>query len=779
MPDSVNLDDRMKDALLALLESIEKEDEYLRLQQMRHFKKMNLFWHGFQYLYWSDMDQDWRVPTHEQIAEISSTEQTRYIFDRVDNHFKAHGESIIAALSSDIPTVRFAPGNAEDPNDHRAVQAADNCVEIIEKWNRAKLLVITALFHLCTEGFVASYTYNHKDPTYGTSLVPQYGTQTVTMPDELVCPNCGYSTPAPPEESSPEDNIQNPSSVEGQNFQSDSVNNDIAQSADNSQPCPQCGSAMQLSQGAQEEVPFLSGEKPVPKGREIIEIYGPLNVRVPQYVLKQADAGYLILYVDADPAVFKDAFPDVADEISVDGNSDYERQMRQSSLNIGGYELTVKLATQKRVWLRPWMLNRLGDAYQDVIADMRKVFPEGIYFSAIGRTICEVRNESMDPHWTITKTGPSKGLQADPILQSHLPLQEIRNDLLNLFLMQVEYSVPATYADTQVYDFQGMSKQEVAPGYIYPVSPRPGQSIADGFYSDKVTTLSKESTQLLDVIANDEQFVTGDYPSIYGGPSVSGSKTLGEYDKSRAFALQRLSLVWYFLDVWYGETLHKAVLSFLKHQVEDVSYTVQDNNKWQTKWIKQADLAGTFDRMEPEAGADFPVSFAQKRSTIMTLGQLNNPDINSVLFSPENAGTVQNYVGLRELKIPMENQRRKQVREITKLLNGAATPGPADPMTGMPGPMQSTVPVEPDLDDHAVHIEIMRDFLVSDAGQDLKEANPGAYANCLAHLMEHKALMGPAMPGQPMPGQGTPAKLPAPVGPPAPEAQAVPGGQPT
>ena len=45
---------------------------------------------------------------------------------------------------------------------------------------------------------------------------------------------------------------------------------------------------------------------------------------------------------------------------------------------------------------------------------------------------------------------------------------------------------------------------------------------------------------LLVVLIADGQFVLGDFPSIYGGPAQSGSKTAREYLESRAVALQRL-----------------------------------------------------------------------------------------------------------------------------------------------------------------------------------------------------------------------------------------------
>lgn len=85
---------------------------------------------------------------------------------------------------------------------------------------------------------------------------------------------------------------------------------------------------------------------------------------------------------------------------------------------------------------------------------------------------------------------------------------------------------------------------------------------------------------------------------------------------------------------------------------------------------------------------------------------------------------------------------------------------PAEDGTGQ---MQSTVQIEPDLDDHEIHKSVLIDFLSSDTGQDLKADNPGAYANCLAHLQAHNQFMqslAPPIPGGQ--GQVKPIGAPAP-----------------
>jgi hypothetical protein len=206
--------------------------------------------------------------------------------------------------------------------------------------------------------------------------------------------------------------------------------------------------------------------------------------------------------------------------------------------------------------------------------------------------------------------------------------------------------------------------------------------------------------------------------------------------------------------------MHKALQSFIAHQIEDEPITNQNtaNGMFQTKWIRQADMKGAFDRLDPEVSTDFPVSFAQKAQRLMTLLQLNKPQIDEVILSPENAGLVQQYTGLREFIIPSNIQRNKQVNEILTLIG-------MEPVEDAMGQVNSSVPVEPDLDDHEIHIDVLVDFLSGDTGQDLKASNPAAYANCLAHLMMHKQAVMQAQMQQMMMGAGPGGPGPGGAGP--------------
>jgi hypothetical protein len=66
-----------------------------------------------------------------------------------------------------------------------------------------------------------------------------------------------------------------------------------------------------------------------------------------------------------------------------------------------------------------------------------------------------------------------------------------------------------------------------------------------------------------------------------------------------------------------------------------------------------------------------------------------------------------------------------------------ATPLPGmDPMTGMPIE-ESSVQVDPLVDNHAIEAEICRGWAVSEQGRMAKLENPNGYKNVLLHLQGH------------------------------------------
>lgn len=678
----------IQDALKAVMDKCEQEDQYLRKRHIYEAKQNDLYWHGFQYIYWDAEAQEFRIPTHEVLEKLSSTrEEAEFVYDYVTNIFKAHGLSIIAAIGADIPGTLFAPANADNPDDVRAAKKAEQLAEVIHKINYSKIHLLHALFILFTQHMVACEITYERDKKYGTANVPKFKKieQQIT-PDFYACMSCEFGSDLPVE------------------------------------VCPTCQVPTKLIPGERGMVQTKVGDVQIEKGFPIFNIYGVLNVRIPSYAANQKACGYLIKYNDQHVSLLRDRYPFLRDKLASDDSDTYEKLARApSTTQYYSESYTNNLSTLKECYFRPWQFEILDDAAQAEM--LKKEFPDGAYCAFAAGNFCEALPESLDDCWDITKGDLSRTVHADPLGKSLIQIQDIRNTTSNLLLECLEHSIPTNFADPDILDFDKYSSQEIKPGLVYPAKKPPQfTNLSDGFFSFKTTTLPKEGTDLQEIIDQDAQFVSGDFPSVYGGAG-EGSKTLGEYNQSRVNALRRLAIPSYFVYCWWSRFTYKAVKLYIKNMIEDEQYTTQTSDgRFTNTWIYKEYFKGKFDILIPESAGELPITFSQKRDLINQLVSLNNPEINSFLFSPENLKTVLRYGGFKELISADDIQVNKAYRVISDLLQ--------------------SIPVEPDqdIDDTVIQSRIIKNFLNSDPGQDQRVQNPEGYQSCVMYLKQLKML---------------------------------------
>lgn len=700
-------EEQVHTALSAILEHCEREDSNSRLIQIKEAKQLDHFWNGLQHIFWDRNQNDWRIPTHEQIREVVGNDE--YAYDYIINIFKAHGESIIAALSADLPHVGFSPDNADLPLDIQTAKAATHCAQMIQKYNESTEIFLHALFTLFTGHLVACYNHYERDSSYGMTTIPKYEPQDVqTSPDLYSCETCGAS------------------------FGEEVV-----------PICPNCQTPTTVTPGQMEKLPVEVGKEDVAKGMEKLSIRGVLDIKIPIYAKNQEGCGYLIEYSDLHYAYVSSSY---GKEVTLDDkdNDSYERSMRSPSIR-QGYAMAdsqYNLVTVKRAWFRPWLFDL--DDIKETKDLLHTKFPKGVRYDSVGKKFLSAIPDELDAHWTIAKPGPSRTVHSVPLGQPLVPVQEMRNTLKNVEIETVERGIPFTFASPKTLDFEKFQETEVGVGQYFQGNLPPSGRMGDAFYETKSATLSKEVPEVEKSLDGDAQFVVGSFPSIFGGPQGSG-KTLGEYINSRNYALQRLSIPWQYISVWWGRVMYKSVNSYFAHQLEDDYFVQSEGDVFRNIWIRKADTAGKFRLLQPEVSTDFPVSIAQKRNLYMSLVELNNPDINEVLFSPENQEEAVRVVGLPNLKFPGAQQASKQRREIELLIKSDPIIPEVPPeqlaimqSQGMEPPEQSSVPIEPEIDDDEVHIRELVSFLSSNTGQDLKEIAPNRYKNCILHLVEHK-----------------------------------------
>ena len=367
-------------SLKKLLEDAEREDSSVRDDLVREAKRNDLFWHGFQHIFWDSIAMDWRIPTHEDLRATSFVnEETEFIYDYVINIIKPHGESIIAALSSDIPSVRFKPFDPDKSTDVTAAKGASDTAYKIAKDNKDSLLFIHALFTLYTEHILGGYTYSTENTEVPPLSLPVYG-KVPKNKTTYVCETCPHT-----EEDFTSVDTEVPTKV-----------------------CPNCPSpnggisgVPLLKNTEQTEVTEEIAKKDHPRTKQVIETYGILNLKVPLYVKEQSGYGYLLNFIDAHYSEAIEIYEKHSIKPEGDTNSEkFLRSPSQSSTSLSSD--TKDLVTIKRCWFRPARFNILEE--EDVVI-MKQLFPKGVRADFINDESVRIKAESMDDHWRCTKPG--------------------------------------------------------------------------------------------------------------------------------------------------------------------------------------------------------------------------------------------------------------------------------------------------------------------------------------------------------------------------------------
>ena len=717
----------------SLSDHFENEDTAVRQRQIRQWRKMKLYWAGFTRIWFSETAHNWQI--WDQSIETEDNQASYY--DKPINLFRAYLESIIAALSINIPVVHCTPDDAENPDDINTAEAGNNIYLMVSKYINSQLLFIQALYVLCTEGMVAAYTYSKEDEKYGTYEDKKYEDMEV---EARQCAVCGMVLSdelfAEAGLEQPQEEIEDFDSSELDEFAPDDDDVHLHALLNKQEiVCPQCSSLLDPSLEKQKLIiPRLTGITKKPKSRQCFEVYGGLYVKVPNYAKEQKDIPYLRFSYETHYANAIARFEKLQGmakkdvQLKREGSSGiydpYERWGRLSPQYYGEYP--TNNVTVRMYWFRPesyWVLE------EDNVKELKNKYPDGLKAIFVNDILCELHNENLDDCWTITKNPLSDYIHYDPLGLLLTSVQDITNDLIALTLQTIEQGIPQTFADPAVLDFEAYRNSEATPGGVYPTKAQGAtKNIAEGFTTLKTASLSPEVMPFGASIQSMGQLASGALPSLFGGGgSEQGSKTASEYAMSRAQALQRLQTPWKMLTLWWKDSWSKIIDSYIKDAVDDEHFTKKDyQGNFLKVYIKKAQLEGKIGSVELEGSEQIPSTWQQKKDALMQLLQMNNPQILEALMSPENLSLLKEALGLQDFVMPGEDYRIKQFEEIRQLLDSEPLPD------GSP-----SVPIDVELDDHALEAEVVKSWAVSEAGRLAKIENPSGYMNVLAHGKEH------------------------------------------
>lgn len=720
--DDTVLSANLKRALKNIIDEFEREDQSTRERQLREWKKLKYMWAGLSNLYWSETAHDWRT---FDLNNINQGNNDAGYYDKPINMFKGMLESIIAALSASVPGLKCFPDDAQNPGDILTAKAGDRICQLVYKHNDAPLLWVHALFIYCTEGMIASYNYTCEDKKFGTYQKRNYKKVTETI-QEKVCPECGMQyTPF---------DIQL-SQEERDEFQ---PGNDDVVAQDLLNKGNVCAHCLAEVDPELKETPVVvekfDGITHEPKSRQMLEVYGGLNVKIANYARKQSETPYLRYSYEAHKSDALSKYKFLRDCRGLDSGGSgvdvYERWARTSTQYTGEFPRSV--VTWNHWWLRPEAFELEKD--DDLVAQLKKRFPNGAHVIYCNDEYCESENDALDDHWNIAYNPLSDYVHYEPLGMLLVSVQEIINELISLTLQTIEHGIPQTFADPEVLNFKAYEQAEARPGDIFPAKAKAGKQVSDGFYEVKTASLSAEVTPFGEKILQLGQSASGALPTLSGGPQAdTGGKTASGYAQSRSQALQRLQTPYKMLTFWWKNSWSKVVPQYIKEMKDDEKWTEKGKTPGEfiNVIIKRAELAGKLGSIELEASEQLPMTWGQTKDIVMNLMNLNNPVIMAALTDPENVEALSEAIGLPDFEIPGQDDRTKQYEEIALLLQGAPS---QDPNSGTQIP---SVDVEPLVDNHIIEADICRRWLVSEAGRQAKTDNPKGYANILAHMSRH------------------------------------------
>lgn len=767
------LDEDTKRLLKSVIDHFDDEDIATRERQLRRYRRLKLYWNNFSRIYYSEVAADYRIAGLD--SAVGDSDDQAY-YDRPMNVFRAFLETLIAALSIQIPAIVCVPDDADNPQDLSTAKAGNIISELVYKQNDVIFLWLYALYVYCTEGMIACHTYNKTDKKYGTYEEKKYEDEEV---ERFVCPNCGTELPeeavvAPvsnmdselpslvPDEDDREVEEEEDEEIEDDEnddfttpIGDEDLNSDILQLEGMSDEgtCPNCGAPIDPNMAKTKlKIPRYMGTVDKPKSRVCIEVHGGLFVKVANYAQTQAQTPYLFHSYETHWANALEWFPDIREDLPksnpgasiVSGDNDpYEQQCRLNTQYLG--EFPQELVTIKSCWLRHAAFNILQE---DDAKKLKAKYKDGAKVILVADKIATAESEDLDEHWTLSKNPLSDYLTHDPLGELLTNVQDIINDLISLTLQTIEHGITQTWADPAVVNFNAQQQIEAMPGTLTPTKTvSGGRTIKDAFFSSTTASLSPEVFNFYRIIQELGQFVSGALPSLFGGAQIGKtSGTASEYAMSKGMAMQRLQTPWKMMTIWWKTIFSKVIPMYMENiKVDERIVNRDEKGNFLNVFIRKAELGGKIGSVELENADKLPVSDEQKADIIMQLMQVNNMEIQNALMSPDNLPFIRKTVKIPEFKLPGEDDRQKQLEEINLLITQEPIELPpdieimmgADP-ANLPPPMEvSSVEIDPDVDNHQIEAAVCRSWLVGAAGRLAKIENPSGYKNVMLHMKAH------------------------------------------
>jgi hypothetical protein len=314
---------------------------------------------------------------------------------------------------------------------------------------------------------------------------------------------------------------------------------------------------------------------------------------------------------------------------------------------------------------------------------------------------------------------------ADPLGDDWTETQDIHTNTLNQCNEIVERSNQAGYADPTRVDFDALQNRRSLPAEMIPALRPPGGSLGDIIFQPQPLEFSQQIPAFRIQVVSDSESNSGLLPAIWGGGDAE-EPTARQAELKKNAALQQLGVTWSMIG--HGlEGLYLKVCKLLAEYEDGVIAFSKKNQfgRYDQLSIVIDDLKNA--KYHFEADEAIPMTWGQQRDLLMWMLDKPAELLNQWgLDDPLNIVEFKQLLGMPGERTPGLDMREKCMDVITKLLADKPQPGPPDPQTQQPGPLQSSI--QPDWeDDHDFCAKMVKAWMI--VNSDLKTMSPDGFQN--------------------------------------------------
>lgn len=728
----LDFDDTEKAVLKGLVTKINARDMASRREQIILVWKKRLYCRNLQHIL-PIFGGGWQLPPIGS-GYNPNDQQSQAMF--TVNIYTPYGDIIASALTREVPTTRFEPGDPNDDVDITAAEGAEKIKLRIQRDNDLKSRMEDMARLLWTDGQTIFFSTYQRDGQ-----------------------RFGYESDEP--EAVPED--------EEEISASEKSDQAVSESGE--------GAGEELEAGGDEESEPETDKQP--RGHEVIICEGALEWKLPMKAQCLAECSYARRAKEIDLQIARAKYPDVASQIQPatggPGGDDIDRLARinvqlgvMDSYNTMDSE--VFDVTEEKIFLRPAALLELPEgAARDSL--MKKAGNKGLYLTYCGETLCEGWARSMDQHISLVHGRAGDGMNRPGLGDWLVPIQEVLNTWMELAHDYFVRGVPAKWMDNEMFNVEAMKDQVNQVGEVHPFDREPGVTMEESIFEETPPVFPAQLQAFIEDFKGDlAQLLSGAFPALYGGDMEN--EGVGDAFLQRDQALGRIGLPWRRIKDCLANVFCQVVRLLAENHEDAIQLAGGE-----AVTVEIEELKGNFYAF-PETDENFPESYTeiQNRLTKLWTDATTNPTVAEFVYNPSNLELFLRYgLATEEFYLPQVESADTQLGEATLLLKAEPVPNPdladgqkqllalraKEMQVGQAGqvapqlsqmiqglqqklstlpPEVSSVPIDAECDDHDTHAAVCFKLMYSTRCRELKHGTPedqAAFKNLRLHYLEH------------------------------------------